>query len=468
MVFTATDDAGGSAVSSSARATISVRLGSAGATDAAAVDAGAAAVRAFGSGGIDAVLARPAEGGGGSAGLAALEMLATKKNELESGEIDLREFLDGQSVSLPLSQTGGAGGVDVGAWLQASGGEVGGVVKDRIEDGAVYTDGEFFSTNFGIDARLGSLLAGVGYGLHSTTADYGFEELRGEDAASKYELELGALQPYVAYDFGGTRLAGALGFGSGELVLKPADEAERKHDVEYVGYALGVAHRQPAPGGAGEVRLRGSYAGGELDVAEPAGSAASLDSSGSVLRLAAGYERALDVGGDAVVTPSVEAGYLLLGGDGAVENSALLAGGLAYASGPLHASGSYQHALADEVTLSGYELSFRYSTGLGGLGLGLEADPGYGLAGVEKMLDGTGRGAFPGAGGREGRRPARRRRAELRPGGGRRGAYAVTGAGAWRRGSELGLRLRAGERHAWALGYGAAAQQLRIEYRLGE
>ena len=373
----------------------------------------------------------------------------------------------GSRCRLPLSQTGGAGGVDVGAWLQASGGEVGGVVAERIEDGAVYTDGEFFSTNFGIDARLGSLLAGVGYGLHSTTADYGFEELRGEDAASKYELELGALQPYVAYDFGGTRLAGALGFGSGELVLKPADEAERKHDVEYVGYALGVAHRQPAPGGAGEVRLRGSYAGGELDVTEPAGATASLDSSGSVLRLAAGYERALDVGGDAVVTPSVEAGYLLLGGDGATENSALLAGGVAYASGPLHASGSYQHALADEVTLSGYELSFRYSTGLGGLGLGLEADPGYGLAGVEQMLAELGAGRSLAL--------ADERAGGLRGGAGLSYGLAVAGGvltpyGRWSvaAGRELGLRLRAGTRHAWALGYGAAAQQLRIEYRLGE
>nr|MBF2760853.1 hypothetical protein [Ectothiorhodospiraceae bacterium AqS1] len=35
-------------------------------------------------------------------------------------------------------------------------------------------------------------------------------------------------------------------------------------------------------------------------------------------------------------------------------------------------------------------------------------------------------------------------------------------------GRELGLRLRAGERRSWALGYGAAADELKIEYRLGE
>ena len=462
VVFTATDDAGSPPVSSRATAFIAVADS---ATEAAAVAAGAAAARAIGAAGIDAVLARPADGGDGAASLALLEMLAAKEAELESGEIDLREFLAGQSLALPLNQTGAGGGTKLGAWLQAAGGDVGGVAKGATAADDVYTDGKSFRLSFGADARFGALLAGLGYSVHETTADYGLEERRGMDAASEYELELGALQPYLAYDFGGTRLALAGGVGSGELLLKPAGEEARAHDVDYVGYALGLVQRLEAPG-AGDAYLRGSYAGGKLDVAEPAG-AAALDSNGSVLRLAAGYEHALAGGNGTVFTPSVEAGYLLLGGDGVDESSALLAGGLAYAGGPLDARAAYRHALADEVTLSGYELSFRLSPRTGGLGLGLEADPGYGLAGVEKMFEDLGAGRSLAL--------ADERAGGLRGGAGLSYGLAVAGGvltpyGRWSvaAGRELGLRLRAGARHAWALGYGAEAQELKIEYRLGE
>ena len=98
----------------------------------------------------------------------------------------------------------------VGVWLQAANGDVGGVSKGATADDDVYTDGETFSANFGMDARFGSWLAGMGYGTHSTTADYGFASRR-EDPASEYELELGALQPYFAYDAGADAAGGGAG-----------------------------------------------------------------------------------------------------------------------------------------------------------------------------------------------------------------------------------------------------------------
>ena len=467
VTFTAIDAEGpGAERSSTATAVVMVRFGSAVATDNAAVDAGAAAARAIGVSGIDAVLARPAAGEGlaPGAGTAFLEMLAAKREELESGEIDLREFLEGQAVALPLSQMGG-GGANVGIWLAGGRSDVGGVAGEG-ED-AVYVDGEVSSTSFGVDARFGQVVTGLSYGLHSTTAEYGFEEER-EEAASEYELELQALQPYASFDIGAGRLALALAAGSGELVLRPADEDERAAlDVDYVGYALGVAQRV-AVFGAGELRLRGSYAAGEFDVDQPAaGVAADLDSAGSVLRLALGYGHVVSIGRAASFSPFLETGYLNMWGDGAVGGSFLVAGGLEFTGGPVTGSASYQQALSDDVVMDGFDLFFRLGRQFGGLGLGFEADPGYGLAGADELLAELGAG-----------RPlalADEAEAGLRGGAGLSYGLAVDGGlltpyGRWSAGAgrELGLRLRAGARRSWALGYGAAADEFKIEYRLGD
>ena len=459
VTFTATDDAGGAAVTAQAAAVVRVRLGSAAATEAAAADAGGAVVRALGVSGIDAVLDRgPAAGAG--AGLALLEMLAAKEPELESGEIGLREFLEGQAVALPLSQTG-AGGYDVGIWLAGGRRDVGGVETDAA-GAAVYVDGEASSTVFGVDARRGQVLAGLGYGLHGADVEYGYEAGRAADAPSGYELELRALQPYVAVDFGGARLALAAAAGGGDLILRRAGAAAETLDVDYVGYAAGVAQRVALADG--ELRLRGSYAAGELDVAEAAG-AASLDAEGGVLRLGLGYGREFAVGPASSAIPFLELGYLILDGDGADDASGLLRGGAEFAGGQLAGGFSYQHAMGD-ATLAGYDFSIRFSPRLGGLGLGFEADPGYGLAGTEDLLadlgagqamalDADGYGLRGGAGLSYG----------LAMAGGLLTPYGRWSAGA---GRELGLRLRAGARRSWALGYGAAADGFKIEYRLGD
>ncbi|MBF2735058.1 MAG: hypothetical protein ISN26_03075, partial [Betaproteobacteria bacterium AqS2] len=464
VAFTATDDAGGPAVTAQATAVVVVREGSGGATEAAAVDAGAAVVRALGMGGIDEILDRPAPAPG--AGAALLEMLAAKEHELESGQIDLAEFLEGQAVALPLqqAQTGGTG---FGVWVAGSRRDVGGVDEDEA-GAAVYVDGEMTSTSFGLDFRYGLMSAGLGYGLHETTAAYGYENTRGAVPESEYELELRLLQPYAALDFKGWRLALAAATGGGDLLLRPDGEDERELEADYLGYAFGVAHRRPFAGG-GELRLRGSYSSGELDVAETEedAAAASMDAEGSALRMALGYGHELALGPAASLKPFFEAGHLLLQGDGAVaSSSALLQGGIEFTGGPLAGGVSYQHAIGDDLTLAGYDLALRFGYQFGGLGLGFEADPGYGLAGATEMLADLGAGetlALDEHGG------------GLRGGAGVSYGLAVDGGlltpyGRWRAGAgnELGLRLRAGERRSWALGYGAAADEFKIEYRLGE
>ncbi|MBF2735606.1 MAG: hypothetical protein ISN26_05970, partial [Betaproteobacteria bacterium AqS2] len=315
VVFTATDDNGGPAVTAQATATIMVREGSGGTTGAAAVDAGGAVVRALGMGGIDEILNRPAPAAG--AGTALLEMLAAKEHELERGEIDLAEFLDGQAVALPLQQAQ-TGGVGIGVWLAGGRRDVGGVAEDA-DDVEVYIDGELTSANFGLDLRFGRLRAGLGYGLHETTATYGREADRKVDDPSEYELDLQLLQPYVAFDFGGGRAALAAATGSGDLVLRPDGEEVQELEADYLGYAVGVAQRLPLFGD-GELRLRGSYAAGELDVAELAddAAAASMDSEGNSLRMILGYGHEIAAGQAASFTPFIETGYLLLDGDGAV------------------------------------------------------------------------------------------------------------------------------------------------------
>ncbi|MBF2735605.1 MAG: hypothetical protein ISN26_05965 [Betaproteobacteria bacterium AqS2] len=327
VVFTATDDAGsGPPVTAQATAVVMVREGSGGATGTAAGNAGGSVVRALGTAGIDSILNQQGEGGGGESTF--LEMLAAKEHELESGEISLAEFFEGQSVALPLNQNQTAGGNGFGIWVAGARRDVGGLSEDG--DGAeVYVDGEMTSTSFGLDFRFGRMRAGLGYGLHGTTAEYGYEDLR-EETPSEYELDLQLLQPYVAFDFGGARLALAAATGSGDLLLRPDGEDEQELEADYVGYAIGVAHRQPVTGG-GEVRLRGSYATGDLDVAETdSGTAAAIrDSDGSVLRMGVGYGHDFALGSAGSLKPFVEAGYLLLDGDGAVDSSSGLLQGTA-------------------------------------------------------------------------------------------------------------------------------------------
>ncbi|MBF2736014.1 MAG: hypothetical protein ISN26_08150, partial [Betaproteobacteria bacterium AqS2] len=390
VAFTATDDNGGPAVTARATATIVVRPGSASVTDSAVIDAGGAVVRALGMGGIDAILDRPAPDVG--AGAALLEMLAAKEHELESGQIDLAEFLEGQAVALPLQQAQ-TGGAEFGMWLAGSRRDVGGVDEDA-EGIEVYVDGEMTSANFGLDFRAGRVRVGLGYGLHETTATYGREADRTVDDPSEYELDLQLLQPYLAFDFGGGRAALAAATGSGDMVLRADGEAEQELEADYLGYAVGVAQRLPLFGG-GELRLRGSYSAGELDVAEPEGgatAAASMDSEGNSLRMGLGYGHEIAAGQAASFTPFVETGYLLLDGDGATASSALLQGGIEFTGGPLAGGVSYQHAIGDDITLSGYDLALRFGYQFGGLGLGFEADPGYGLAGATEMLADLGAG----------------------------------------------------------------------------
>ncbi|MBF2735503.1 MAG: hypothetical protein ISN26_05435, partial [Betaproteobacteria bacterium AqS2] len=179
-----------------------------------------------------------------------------------------------------------------------------------------------------------------------------------------------------------------------------------------------------------------------------------------------GYGHEIAAGQAASFTPFIETGYLLLDGDGAVASSALLQGGLEFTGGPLAGGFSYQHAIGDDLTLAGYDLALRFGYQFSGLGLGFEANPGYGLTGAEEMLTDLGAGetlALDEYGG------------GLRGGAGVSYGLAVDGGlltpyGRWRAGTgkELGLRLRAGARRSWALGYGAAADELKIEYRLGE
>ena len=458
IVFTATDDVGAAALTAAATLEARVSAGAEQAVATAVADAGGAAARVIGIGGIDAVMARPADGGAatGGGGEALLEMLAAKRDGLESGEIDLREFLDGQSFALPLGQNGGGAG-GLGLWFQAESKEVGGLA------GQVYTEGDVFSASLGVDARFSSLLVGAGFGAHKASAAYGTDD-GGRERLGEYELDLRVVQPYAAFDVGGLRLAQAVGVGSGEIALRPegADE-EVRHDVDYLGYSVGAIQRL-RPFGGGELSLRGSYAVGHMDVEESA-DGPSLDSESGALRLALAYAHAIGFAPGASISPFFEASYLGLDGDGDVGDSYILAGGLGYATPRLRASASYQRALGDEVTLDGFDLSFRFQPGAAGLGLGLEAAPGYGLAKDGRLFDELGAG----------RALELDAAAELRAAARLSYGLAVPGAvltpyGRWtlQGADELGLRLQAGERRSWLLGYAAAAQELKIEYRLGD
>ncbi|MBF2735604.1 MAG: hypothetical protein ISN26_05960, partial [Betaproteobacteria bacterium AqS2] len=93
-------------------------------------------------------------------------------------------------------------------------------------------------------------------------------------------------------------------------------------------------------------------------------------------------------------------------------------------------------------------MSLRFGYQFSGLGLGFEADPGYGLTGTEEMLADLGAGETL---------------ALDEYGGGLRG-----GAGVSYGLAVDGLRLEAGERRSWGLGYRAETDEFKFEIRFGD
>lgn len=164
------------------------------------------------------------------------QMLLNKRSELEEGDTDLREFLTGQSFSLPLAARGEGFGSGLGVWGQAN------MFQIKREATDYSYDGPLFSGMLGFDMTTGDALYGVAIGYHSGEIE---QEKRGDAKAHIFENRISTVAPYLALGFGNSSLLGMAGAGVGSIKIKDqADDSEvlQESDTQLVFYSLGYSY----------------------------------------------------------------------------------------------------------------------------------------------------------------------------------------------------------------------------------
>lgn len=417
---------------------------------------GAAAARVIGLRGMDTVLQRSAVADAPS-GLSLLELLANKEAELESGEIDLRSFLAGQSFALGLDASA-AGRSRFGVWGRA---ETLALEGDG-DDTALRHEGDLFAAQVGVDFRVASdALLGLGYGRYELDTEYAGRR-NGGGYEGTYVLALDLVQPYAAMPFLGGDLAAAasIGSGSAQFVGRASDESYTdKHDAQYSGWGLGYRSQVPVSGT--DLGVEGSISGALLEV-PTLGSGMEADNMS--LRLGLEFARSMDFAAG-TVRPAAGAAYARDWGDDPGSKHEFSAG-VGYEAGQLSALVEFLHVGMDagDAKANGAALAVRYAPAAGALGLGLAVAPQHGAsptAAEGKSMEDLLAGADAGL----------RGTAEMSYGLAVDGGV-LTPYGGWSfdgGASELGLRLRTGAASKWLLRWqGTAEDELKIEYRLGD
>ena len=437
-----------------------VIIGGDGLTTEEAVQAGTAlAVRALGVETLGAVMARPGAPADAKASAQLLGMLAAKETELESGEIDLREFLAGQDFSLPLASS--ANGLPSGLvlWGRAAKYDVGSAVENGPQ-----VDSDLFSGSFGVDYRMREgLLLGLGYGRHELAGHY-----RHRDATGNYQLDLNLYQPYAAARLGPGWLAAYGSQGTGKLLLESGDVAHLKPNLkaDYTGWGLGWYNDIER----WDLRLRAGASAGELEFEE---NPLELNAEAGTARLAVAYAPGRNLVVDIPMQPEFEVAWADEWGDAAGDSSWLVALAFEYAGdGPLHLRTSYRRAVSGGGDFAGAELDLRVDPNRGGLGPSFALRPHYGIEAGSDLFAQAARPTSFTAGDDRGRRL----RVEMAWGLAVNGGV-LTPYGDWSmddssvQRQQLGLRLGTGAYGDWQLGWRRAdssVDELHLELRIGD
>ena len=432
-------------------------VGSSEGLDAAMQVGTALAVRTLGAETLGAVMARPGAPANEGSAAQLLGMLAAKEKELESGEIDLREFLAGQQFALPLASS--ANGLPSGLvlWGRAAKYDVGSAV-----DNGPQVDSDLFSGSFGVDYRMREgLLLGLGYGRHEQEGHFSH---RG--AAGSYQLDLNLYQPYAAAQIGPGWLAAYGSQGTGNLLVESRGaDLKPRIKADYIGWGLGWYNDIER----WDLRLRAGASAGELEFEE---NHHGMNAEAGTARLAVAYAPGRNLVVDVPIQPEFEVAWADEWGDAAGDSSWLLALAFEYAgTGPLHLRAAYRRAVSGGGDYAGTELDLRVDPNRGGLGPSFALRPRYGLDTGAAVFEQAGRPQGFTAGDDHGRRW----RAELAYGlpvsGGVLTPYSDWSVDNREQSRRLGLRLGTGAYGDWNLGWrraASAADKLHLELRIGD
>ena len=326
-------------------------------------------------------------------------------------------------------------------------------------DDAVSWSGDAAGAFLGVETRLGTeFRAGVAGSRFEADFDYADRGARTETAGA-YESRITGVHPWLGWRTTNRgRLWAVLDYGSGDIVETGGADS-RSADATLIGVAAGGG--RVFRDGEAQLDLRGDLQAARMSVAGREDAFRDLDVRGQRLRAAAEAARPFRLGAErgAVLTPALEVGLRVDGGDGATGAGALVGGGLDYAD-PLSRLRVETHGralLAHEGGAEEWEIggSLEFAPGPGGRGLSFGLRPSWG--------DAERSGAAP-LSERGGLRPQNDRRARARLDAALAwGLAAFAGRGAvspWggltlaqggERGWRLGLRVESGPGFAFAL-----------------
>ena len=261
--------------------------------------------------------ARSGDGGGGL-----LRADGWDESRRMGREVSVNDFLMGSSFSLSAAANADGSGARWTAWGR------GATTRFDGADGTLSIDGQVATGTLGADYEWGPLMAGV-----AVTHSRGAGEVDGPSAGQgEMETSLTSVYPYLRYKaHERVSVWGLLGYGRGEMSLE--QEAARRIEAD-------LAMRMGAVGIRGSLWSATETGGIDLAVksdlfmvqmqSDEVAGLPEVEADARRVRLLIEGSRAMAVGTEAQVTPSVEIGVRYDGGDAETGTGVEIGGGLRY------------------------------------------------------------------------------------------------------------------------------------------
>ena len=306
--------------------------------------------------------------------------LRTQGEAMSADSRDIKEILAGSDFVLPLNATGGAGGASpVAFWGSGEYRDFSGESDD------LDWDGDLTGFQLGLDARLrNNLLVGVAVSMLETDVDY--EDDTGILGKGDYELDMTSAHPYIGWRSGELDFWATVGYGTGDLEIKPDTGSSTPITDDFDVNLLTVGG-----GGSGmlwqdgttTLRLKGEVSQTTLEVEGETFAEQEIDATS--IRIAVEATRSRRLAGGGIFEPSVEVAARHDGGDGETGGGAEVGGALRYrnpATG-LTADGRIRALMGQGGNYEEWGISgtVRVAPGTDGQGLSFSLSPGYGDSG---------------------------------------------------------------------------------------
>ena len=332
------------------------------------------------------------------------DMISGRENDLEEGELSFKEFIAGQSFSLPLSQSahGSGGGVGFGMWGR---GDYTKLSQDVKEDGTgMKFEGDILSGSLGLEGIGRNLAGGLAVGYHKGEFDL---TLNQGNKPVDYDMAVYTVNPYIAVFLGdASSVWGSFSYGMGDVELVDADAVNKEDpssrnegELTSMGYSIGASsdvlalmdHQGPH---SLDLRLQYSASSSEFTNKGIVEGQAEIDDiddiEGKSLRVGMKYKAALEVGEDSQFIPSLA----VYGRRNSTEDSNVDAvsgfeaiTGLAFQGANLGLAFNGRYLQIEDLDAYGGNMTFSYSSvGSGGLGLSFSMTPAYGGLGTGEAL----------------------------------------------------------------------------------